>query len=148
MFASVSTSRGGAARRARSAEVAEQVAQILGVDVAERAAARAAAPAERVAAGEAARPAGRAEAVVLLALGLVAEHVVGALDFLEAGLGLLVAGVAVGVVLPGQLAVGLLDIGFGGVAGNAEGFVQVAGHASLHPERELHPILGRGERGA
>ena len=58
----------------------------------------------------------------------VAEYVVGALHFLEAGFGLLVAGVAVGMVLAGQLAVGFFEIGFGGVALDAEGFIEIAGH--------------------
>ena len=49
-------------------------------------------------------------AVVLLALVGVAEHVVGLGDLLEALLGLLVVGVAVGVVLARELAVGLLDL--------------------------------------
>jgi len=44
--------------------------------------------------------AGETKAVVLSALGLVAEHVVGVLNLLEARLGLLVPGVAIGVIFP------------------------------------------------
>ena len=58
------------------------------------------------------RPSGRAaDLVVLLALGGVAEHVVGGRDLLEA---VLRAGVGVGVVLLGQLAVGPGDLLVGG----------------------------------
>src|SRR5439155_26680454 len=91
----------------------------------------AAAPVEGGAAGEAAGPlagADEAEAVVLFAFLLVAEDVVGVLDFLEAGLGLLVAGVAVGVVLPRQLAVGLLDLVLRGGLRDAQDFVVVTRH--------------------
>src|SRR5262249_57143974 len=61
--------------------------------------------AARAAAAETARRADEAEAVVLIAFGLVAEDVVGFLDFLEPRLGLLVAGIAVGMVQgsPGSL---------------------------------------------
>ncbi len=51
-----------------------------------------------------------AAAVVLLALLGVAQHVVSLGDLLEARLGLLVVGVAVGVVLAREFAVGLLDL--------------------------------------
>ena len=51
------------------------------------------------------------EAVLVVpgALVRVGEHLVGLVDLLEFGLGFLVAGVQVGVVLLGQLAVGLFD---------------------------------------
>ena len=51
-----------------------------------------------------------AELVVLLALLGVAEHLVGLVDLLELRLGGLVAGVHVGMVLAGELAVRLLDL--------------------------------------
>src|SRR5262249_58936880 len=51
----------------------------------------------------------RAELVVLLAFGGIAEHFIGFVDLLEARLGRLVARVDVGVMLPRQLPVGLLD---------------------------------------
>ena len=61
-------------------------------------------------AGPAAAERANAAGVVLLALLRVRERVVGALDLLEALLGRRVVGVAVGVVLAGQLAVGPLDL--------------------------------------
>ena len=66
-----------------------------------------------------------AHLVVLLALLLVAQHFVGGRDVLEAILGLLVARVRIGVVLLGQLAVGLLDVRGRGVLGDAEDLVVV-----------------------
>ena len=58
-------------------------------------------------------PADRAEPadlVVLLALGFVAQHVVGRADFLEPLLGSVVAGVGVGMAAAGQLAIRLGDV--------------------------------------
>ena len=63
-----------------------------------------------------------ADLVVLLALGRVAEHVVGGRDLLEAVLG---ARVGVGVVLLGQLAVGLADLLVGRRVGHPEHLVVV-----------------------
>ena len=58
-----------------------------------------------------------AELIVLGPLLLVGEDFVGGGDVLELGLGRLVAGVAVGMVLPGELAVRLGDfVGRGGTA--------------------------------
>ena len=82
-----------------------------------------------------------AAAVVLLALLGVREHVVGLGDLLEARLGLLVVGVAVGVVLARELAVGLLDLLGRRLLLDAERRVVVAGgprgrhHAPLMPRR-------------
>jgi hypothetical protein len=67
-----------------------------------------------------------APAVVLLALLGIGEHRVGLADLLELRLGLLVAGVDVGVVLAGELAVGGLDVLFGRGAADAEHRVIVA----------------------
>ncbi len=64
---------------------------------------------------------GAGAAVVLRALLGVAEHVVRLGDLLEARLGLLVVGVAIGVVLAREFAVGLLDL--------------LRGGALVHPER-------------
>src|SRR5439155_23476147 len=114
-----------AAKPAEAAELAEDFLELRGIDLG--AAAGAAAPVESGAAGRLAG-ADEAEAVVLLAFLLVAEDVVGVLDFLEAGLGLLVARVAVGVVLPRQLAVGLLDLVLRGGLGDAQDFVVVTRH--------------------
>ena len=77
------------------------------------------------AAGKARPRLGRTEAVVLVALLLVAENVIGALNLLEPGLGLLVTRVAVGVILPRQLAVGFLDVLVGGIAFYAKDVVVV-----------------------
>src|SRR5262249_40087618 len=119
---------------AAAEDLAEQVGRLLGVHLLRTA--RPAAPVEvevRPAPppGRAARETGprlgRAEAVVVRALRLVAEHVVGLLHLLEVRLGLLVARVAVGVVLPRQLAVRLLDLLVGGVALDPQGVVIVAG---------------------
>ena len=71
----------------------------------------------------------RQRAVVLLALLGVAEDVVRLGDLLEALLGLLVAGVLVGVVLARELAVRLLDLVGRGLALDAEHLVVVlCGH--------------------
>ena len=66
-----------------------------------------------------------ARLVVLLALLGVAEDVVGLGDLLEALLGLGVALVGVRVELAGELPVRLLDLGVGGVLGDAEDLVVV-----------------------
>src|SRR5439155_1307151 len=66
-----------------------------------------------------------AEAVVLLALLRVREHVVGVLDLLEALLRLGVARVRVRMVLPGELAVGLLDLVLARALRDAERPVEV-----------------------
>ena len=77
-----------------------------------------------------------AAGVVLLALLGVGEGVVGLLDLLELLLGLLVAGVAVRVVLAGELAVGLLDLIRARLARHAEHRVQIArGHQALTTTR-------------
>jgi ABC-type branched-subunit amino acid transport system ATPase component len=73
---------------------------------------------------------GVAEAVVGGALLLVLEDVVGFADFLELRFRLGVAGVAVRVVLHGELAVRLLEVVGAGVAGGAQCAVVVGlGHA-------------------
>ena len=84
------------------------------------------AEAAEVAAAEAAALAAQ---VVLLALFRVAEHVVGVRDRLEP-LGCLGPRVHVGVQLPGEAAVRLLDLVGGGIAGDAEDFVVVS-HGGL-----------------
>src|SRR5205823_477351 len=102
-----------AAHAAHAAELPQDLAEVARVDVLEAAEARPAlppAPAERPARAGLGPRAVEAEPVVLLPLRLVVQDVVGLLRLLEAGLGRLVPGVPVGVVLPGQLAVGLLDV--------------------------------------
>src|SRR6266545_2967548 len=80
------------------------------------------------------RPAGtrdRAESVVLGALVGIREHGVGLADLLEALFGAGVSRVLVGVVLPGEGAVGPLQRGVVGIAGDAEERVVVFGrHAT------------------
>src|SRR5439155_25724146 len=72
--------------------------------------------------------AGEAELIVLRSALLIAEHVIRLLRFLESCLGLLIAGIAVRVVLPGELAIGFLDLVFAGAFFEAQGFVIIAGH--------------------
>jgi hypothetical protein len=69
--------------------------------------------------------------VGVAALG-VGQGFVGFGDLPEPGGGLLVAGVGVGVVLAGQLAVGLLDLRRGGVRFDAEQRVIVRGGGHSH----------------
>ena len=71
---------------------------------------------------------GAAVAVVHFPLFRVVEHVEGGLDFLEFLDSLRIVRVHVRMVLACQLPVGLLDIGRGGVAGDAERFVIVNCH--------------------
>src|SRR5262245_34309119 len=68
-----------------------------------------------------------AERVVLLPLLRVGEQVVGLLHLLEALLGLRVAVVRVGMVLPRELAIRLLDLVCGGAPLDAEHLVRVTG---------------------
>ena len=108
-------------RRPAAAEhPAEHLLGHLGIDLL----AAAAAELEDPPPGTQPRPARRdvgPELVVHRLLLRVAQHVVGVLDLLEPGLGLLVAGVAVGVVLAGQLAVRLRDLVGGGGLRDARG---------------------------
>jgi hypothetical protein len=72
-----------------------------------------------------------AEAVVGGALVGVAQDFVGFLGLLELLLGLGVVRIAIRMVLHGQLAIGLLDLFFGGVAIHAQDLIVVAlGHFS------------------
>ena len=75
-------------------------------------------------------------AVVVLALLGIRQHVVCLGDLLEALLGLLVALIAVGVVLAGELAVRLLDLLVGGVLADPEDLVVVGsvGQAARLPQ--------------
>src|SRR4029453_15802565 len=60
----------------------------------------------------------------------------GLADLLEALLGLAVAGIAVGMIRPGEVAVGLLQRGVVGVAGNPEDAVIILGrHATNRSPR-------------
>ena len=66
-----------------------------------------------------------AEAVVALPLGLVAQDLVGLVDLLEAGFGLRVIGVTVGVKLERQLAIGALQLFGAGILANTEDLVVI-----------------------
>src|SRR5437879_7512987 len=81
-------------------EASEEIAEVVDVEVAE----------VDVAALRASPPIRGAEGVVLLALLGIRENVVGALDLLEALLGVRIARIAVRVVLAGELGVGVLDL--------------------------------------
>src|SRR5690606_33718889 len=97
-------------------------------------------PGAALAGGEAcAAGAHGADRVVLLALLGVVEHRVGLADLLERLLHLGVVGVAVGVVLPGLLAIGLLDLLRVGVLGDAEDRVEVLVEPVLSGHRRLLP---------
>src|SRR6185437_5957396 len=68
---------------------------------------------------------GMAETVIGRAPLLVLQHVIGFVDRLEAVLGLLVARIAVGVILHGELTERLLDVFGRGLARHAEKLVEV-----------------------
>ena len=85
---------------------------------------------------------GGAKLVEVLALLGVAEDFERALDFLKLGLGRGVVRVHVRMVLPRELAIGLLDVVGRGVAFDAEGFVGVFGHGE--PESAETAIESRG----
>src|SRR6266508_248530 len=89
----------------------------------------------------------RAEAVVLLALRVVREHVVGGLHLLEALLRRGVAGVSVRVVLARELAIRLLDLVLRGALRNTEGLVEGLSHRSRSVRRSRPaPAARRGRR--
>ena len=110
------------APKAPAEDISEQVAQ-----VAETAAETAA---EAAGAGRAAAVAGvharKAELVVALPLFLIGKHLVRLVDLLELGLGLLVAGVQVGVVFLCQLPEGLFDFFFAGALLQAQHFIVIS----------------------
>src|SRR5262249_13478636 len=69
-----------------------------------------------------------AEAVILGPLGLVHQDVVGVLNLFELVFGILIAGIAVGMVLPRELAIGLGDLIFRGAARDSENLVKITRH--------------------
>jgi hypothetical protein len=108
-------------------EPAEQVAEIARTTRAEdvrhverRAAGAAGATALEATAAERAATEQRPRLVVLLALRVVGEDVVGLGDLLEPSFGLRIARVLVRVQLAGELPVGLLDLSRGRVLGDAQ----------------------------
>src|SRR5690606_9406558 len=80
-----------------------------------------------------------ADRVVLLALLLVGQHRVRLTDVLELLLGRRVTGVLVRVVLAGELAIGLLDVGIAGVGGDAEDGIEVLLEPVLASHRRCLP---------
>src|SRR5215218_6608959 len=126
---------------AAAEQVAEQVAEAAQVLDPDPGAAGEAAPAARepaeAAAAERARGQQPAGLVVLGPLLGVGQHRVGPPDLLEPLLRRLVTLVGVGVVLLGELAVGLLDLGRRRVLGDAEGGVEVL----LQVLGVVHPLL-------
>src|SRR5579862_8356201 len=74
---------------------------------------------------------GTPNAVVLLAFFFVAEDVVGVLNLLEARFGLLVAGIAIGMMLARQFAIRLFDFVVRGVFGYAQDFIVIARHGRI-----------------
>src|SRR5262249_34596214 len=129
--------------RALAAEVAHERAQRVGqVEAGVEATAAAAKAAARAAAGLRV-----AELVVARALLRVVQHLVRLGGFLELGLGLLVARVAVRMPLHGELAVGLLDVVHGSAARHAQHLVVIAlRHASAFRARDHD--AGRAQRAA
>src|SRR5439155_10984961 len=144
----------GSSAPASTGEHAEQVSEVSDVAhaLAEREPLRANAPASsgpptrpRSAEPSETRGSHVPDLVVLLAFLLVAEDVVGGRDLLEAILGVLVPAVPVGVVLLGELPVGLLDLGGRGVLGVAQHLVVVLleplpADVSVHPSSRPAPL--------
>ena len=81
--------------------------------------------------------------VVLLALHRVRQHGVRLGDLLESTLRILVVGVLVGVVLPRQLAEGLLDLLRLGVLGDAEDLVVILLEPVLRAHQRLLSFVSR-----
>ena len=107
---------GAVGAHALAEEDSEEIGELAGVGGPELVADVAAAePVKRSAmrsrgAGLADRLPVRTELVVLLALGGIAEDLVGLVDLLEPALGSRIARLCIGVMLPGELAEGLLDL--------------------------------------
>ena len=115
----------GAGTRAATTAAAHEIAEHLIENVVQPAARR-----EIEAAREAARAAALLEgrvpvAIIGGALLVVLQDVVGLVDLLETPLGLLVAGIAVGMELHGQLAIGLLELVGPSIARHAQGGVEI-----------------------
>src|SRR5262245_28108245 len=81
------------------------------------------------------------------ALLVILQDVIGLADFLEPCLGLLVAGIAVRVVLHGELAIGLLEVLGACLARHTKrGVIVLLRHLSpfcRHPHSPSWPALGR-----
>src|SRR5690606_32129581 len=119
-----------AARRAEAARAEHPAQQVLEAALAVLRSATAEHPAEHVlealtSGGEARTGAHRADLVVLGPLLRIRQHGVGLADLLETRLGGGVSRVRVGVVLPRELAVHLLQLGVGDVFRDAEHGIEV-----------------------
>ena len=116
---------GRTAEAAKSAaeQVAEDVAQVYAAGTAEATAKTATETAAGLAGPIVGIDPGKAELVIALAFFRVGKYIVRLVDFLELLLGGLVAGVQVGVVLFGELAVGAFDLGIGGVFADSQHLV-------------------------
>ena len=108
-----------AAAEAAAEEAAENVAQVAEIEAACPVSAALARAIVGVHPGE-------AELVIFLALIGIGQHLVGLVDLLELLLGLLVAGVHVRVILPGQLFVCFFDLVLAGALFNAQDLVIIS----------------------
>ena len=119
----------GAGRAAEAAKPAETAAEDIAKDIAQ--VHTAGAEATETGAAALAGPIvgvdpGKAELIIALAFFRVRKDIVGLVDLLELFLSRLVAGVQVGVVLFGQLAVGAFDLGIGGVFADPQHLVIIS----------------------
>ena len=111
-----------AAASAAAEELAEDVAEVTEIaETVETGAVRAVS-----AAAIAGIHAGKAELVIALALGVIGQDFVGFAHFLELGFRFLVAGIPVGMVFHGRLAVGLFDLFCCGTLLNAQHLIIIA----------------------
>jgi hypothetical protein len=77
----------------------------------------------------------------------IAQHVIGFLDPFELFLRALVVRIHVRMVLPRQFAVGLLEIGFGGVPSDAQDLIKVFCHQLISIQRRV-TALRHGKKSA
>ena len=118
---------GAAAAAAAAKELAENVSQVAeAVKSAESGAAKAGAAVARAACAEVGVNPGKAVLVIPRPLVGIGQHLIGFSGLLELFLGGLVAGVAVGVVFHGGLAVGLLYVVGAGVLINAQHLIVIS----------------------
>src|ERR1051325_9479950 len=113
--------RAGATAEEFAEDIAEYVLEARGVKI--ETAGKRSAVAER----------GVTELVILRALLGIAEDGIRLRDFLEALLRLFVSGIAVGMILERQLAVGFFELFFVGVTGDTEDFVVIALAVQFEP---------------
>jgi hypothetical protein len=127
---------------ARPGGGAEDVAEDIAEDVAEAAPRAATAPGARL-------DAGMAELIVGGAFARVGQYFIGLLGLLEILLGLLVVGIAVGVILHGEAPVGLFQFLVAGIAGHAQYFVVIAFcHSIINPGSSYYRNVFNATRAA